>query len=269
MNLLLQKALLASLTLLLGACAGVERPGAPRVYAQGFDTESNTCLRFPANCPGAQGLAARQRVAEAGATLASIAATLYAEDKAQQARIEEAVLDCVKDADFQLNERYFGGNPTREQCTEVVERDASGNPVTRAMLLGREKHTLALECIQQKLHEIRPHGFRFNQRYRENKARGRWEPLSKNQVDALLRAGGDSLIGTIVPDIVIHTGKVAEVLDVFDLKFPCPGTNHPQWIRYPEGHPHWPLNQGQVYEKAFGTNPARVAPRWDVKRLHE
>jgi hypothetical protein len=259
--------LLASFSLLLGACAGVERHGAPRVYAQAFDTETNTCLRFPGNCPGAQGMAARQKVAEAGATLGSIAATLYLEDKAQQARIAEAILDCVMDADFKLNERYFGGNPSREQCAEVVERDARGNAVTRAMLLGREKHALALECIQQKLHEIRPKGFSLNQRYRQNQATERWEPLSEQQVKALLRNGGDGLIGTIVPDIVIHTGKPAEVLDVLDLKFPCPGTNEPTWSRYPDGHPFEKLNQGQVYEKAFGVNPARVSPRWDILRF--
>jgi hypothetical protein len=257
---------LASLALLLGACAGVERRGAPRVYAQAFDTETNACLRFPGNCPGAQQLAVRQRVAEAGASFASIAATLYAEDKAQQTRIEEAILDCVKDADFKLNERYFGGNPSREQCSEVVGQDSSGNPVTRAMLLGREKHTLALECIQQKLHEIRPKGFNLNQRYRENKVTGKWEPLGEQQVKALLRAGGDGLIGTIEPDIVIHTGNPAEVLDVLDLKFPCPGTNAPTWYRYPDGHPFERQSQGQVYERAFGVDPARVAPRWDIQR---
>jgi hypothetical protein len=239
------------------------------VYAQGLDTETNTCFRFPGNCPGVQGLAARQRVAEAGATVGSIAATLYSEDKAQQARIAEAILDCVKDADFQLNERYFGGNPTREQCSEVVGRDARGNPVTRAMTLGQEKHTLALECIQKKLHEIRPKGFSLNQRYRENKATGRWEPLSEQQAQALLRKGGDGLIGTIVPDIVIHTGNPVAVLDVFDLKFPCPGTNPATWHRYPEGHPYRTMNQGQVYEKAFGINPARVSPRYDIRRLKD
>jgi hypothetical protein len=259
--------LLASLSLLLGACAGVERHGAPRVYAQALDTETNACLRFPGNCPGAQGLAARQRVAETGATFASIAATLYSEDKAQQARIEGAILDCVKDADFQLNERYFGGSPTREQCAEVVERDARGDPITRAMILGREKHALALACIQQKLHEIRPTGFSLNQRYRQNKATEKWEPLSEQQTKSLLRAGGEGLIGTIVPDIVIHTGNPVEVLDVFDLKFPCPGTRESAWGRYPEGHPYMRLNQGQVYEQAFGVNPARVAPRWDIQRL--
>jgi hypothetical protein len=266
MNSLPQKALLVGLALLLSACAGVQRRGAPRVYAQGFDTETNACLHFPGNCPGAQGMAAQQKVAETGATLGSIGATLYAEDKAQQNRIAEAILDCVKDADFTLNERYFGGNPTREQCSEVVGRDSSGNPVTRAMLLGREKHTLALECIQLKLHEIRPKGFSLNQRYRENKSTGRWEPLSEQQVKALLRNGGDGLIGTIVPDIVIHTGNALEVLDVLDLKFPCPGTNEPTWYKYPDGHPFEGLSQGQVYKTAFGVNPARVAPRWDIQR---
>jgi hypothetical protein len=266
MNLLPQKALLAGLALLLGACAGMERHGTPRVYAQGFDTETNACLRFPGNCPGAQQLAARQRAAEAGATFASIAATLYSEDKIQQNRIAEAILDCVKDTDFKLNERYFGGNPTREQCSEVVGRDTRGNPVTRAMLLGREKHTLALECIQQKLDEIRPKGFSLNQRYQQNKATGKWEPLSEQQVKALLRAGGTGLIGTIEPDIVIHTGNLVEVLDVFDLKFPCPGTNPAIWHGYPEGHPYAAMNQGAAYERAFGVNPARVSPRWDIQR---
>ncbi|HVG59251.1 MAG TPA: hypothetical protein VNA24_11895 [Hyalangium sp.] len=267
MHFLLQQALLASLLLLLGACAGVERRGAPRVYAQGFDTESNACLRFPGNCPGAQGTPAGQKVAEAGATLGSIGAALFAEDKAQQNRIAEAILDCVKDADFTLNERSFGGNPSREQCAEVLGRDTSGNPVTRAMLLGREKHSLALECVQQKLQEIRPKGFSLNQRYKENKATGRWEPLSEQQVQSLLRNGGDGLIGTIVPDVVIHTGNLAEVLDVFDLKFPCPGTNPARWHNYAKGTPHHPLNQGELYEKAFRINPARVAPRWDIQRL--
>jgi hypothetical protein len=135
------------------------------------------------------------------------------------------------------------------------------------MLLGQEKHTLALQCIQQKLNEIRKGGFSFNQRYRKNNATGRWEPLHRNQVEALLRAGGAELIGTLVPDIVIHTGNPAEVLDVFDLKFPCPGTNEAIWGRYPEGHPFERLNQGQAYERAFSVNPARVAPRWDIQRL--
>jgi len=262
---------LLCLTLLLGACAGVERYGAPRVYGQTLDSESSTCIHFPLQCPGAIGreagtMAARQRVAEAGATLGSAVAAFYLEDKALRARVEEAILECVKDADFQLNERSFGGSPTREQCAEVVERNARGEPVTRAMQLGREKHQLALECIQKKLQELRPGGFSLEQRYRLNEGSGKWVPLSRSEVEALLRAGGKALVGTIEPDIVIHTGNAAEVLDVLDLKFPCPGTNPASWHNYPEGHPYEKLTQGEAYKQAFGVNPARVAPRWDIQR---
>lgn len=269
MDLPSKRALLACLasSFLLGACTGAGWHRAPRVYAQALDTETNACLRFPASCPGAEALAARQRVAETGASFASIAAAFYLEDKAQQARIGQAILDCVQDADFKLNERYFGGSPSREQCSEVVERDRHGEPVTRAMLLGREKHALALECIQQALARLRKDGFSLTQRYQENKTSGRWEPLSKPQVEALLRKGGSSLAGTIEPDVVIHTGNPAEVLDVFELKFPCPGTNPARWHDYAPGTPHHPLNQGEVYAKAFGGNPARVSPRWGIKRL--
>ena len=261
---------LLCLALLLGACAGVERQGTPPVYRQALDSETNTCIRFPWQCPGASGreagtMAARQRVAEAGATLGSAAAAFYLEDKAQQARVEEAILECVKDADFQLNERYFGGSPTREQCSEVVGRNARGEPVTRAMQLGREKHQLALECIQKKLQELRPGGFSLEQRYRQEGS-GKWVPLSRSQVEALLRSGGQALVGTIEPDVVIHTGNAAEVLDVLDLKFPCPGTNEPFWNRYGNGHPYQGRTQGEAYEGAFGVKPARVAPRWDIQR---
>jgi hypothetical protein len=237
------------------------------VYAQALDTETNTCLRFPASCPGAEALAARQRIAETGASFASVSAAFYMEDKAQQARIEQAILDCVKDADFKLNERYFGGSPSREQCSEVVARDENGKPITRAMTLGREKHELALACVQQELSHIRKDGFSLNQRYQEHKNTGKWEPLSNTQMEALLRKGGSGLAGSIEPDIVIHTGSPAKVLDVFELKFPCPGTNPARWHDYPPGTPHHPRNQGEVYAKALGGNPARVSPRWGIKRL--
>jgi len=259
---------LLGLSLLLGACAGVERQGARREYRQAYDSETNACIRFPSQCPpGAAGtMAARQRVAEAGATLGSVAATLYLEDQAQRAPVEEAILECVKDADFQLNERSFGGSPTQEQCAEVVGQDARGAPITRAMQLGRQKHQLALECIQKKLQQLRPGRFSLEQRYRLNEGSGKWVPLSRGEVEALLRARGKALVGTIEPDVVIHTGNAAEVLDVLDLKFPCPGTNPADWRKYPEGHPSGMRNQGAAYEKAFGVKPARVSPRWDVKR---
>ncbi|MFL5346248.1 MAG: hypothetical protein ACJ8AT_15780, partial [Hyalangium sp.] len=95
----------------------------------------------------------------------------------------------------------------------MLERDVNGKPVTRAMRLGMEKHDLAMACIQQKLNTLRPGGFSLNQRYRLNSQTGKWEPLSRTEVEALLRAGGKELVGTIEPDTVIHTGNAAEVLD--------------------------------------------------------
>jgi hypothetical protein len=207
--------------------------------------------------------ATRQRFAELGA---SIAAGPPLVDAALQQSINQIMLDCAKEADFRLNEQYFGGNPTPQQCAEVMERDTQGNPITRAMLLGREKHQMALECVRKELDKLRPRGFSLNQRYRYDADSGRWEPLSPGLVDTLRRAGGKGLEGTLEPDVVIHTGKPLEVLDVYDFKFPCPGTNFPQWRKYPDGHPYRDLHQGDMYHRAFGVDPARVAPRWGVLR---
>jgi hypothetical protein len=263
---------LACLALLLGACGGFVRTGEARVYAQSFDTESNACVRFPATCVGADGTeaaaqATRQRLAEVGSNIGSLAAGLRDLTQAQRTLIDDAILECVKDADFQLNDKLFGGNPSREQCAQVLERDARGNPVTQAMRLGTQKHELALQCIQQKLQALRPGGFSLHQRYRLNRATEKWEPLSRKQVESLLGAGGKELVGTIEPDLVLHTGNPAEVLDLYDLKFPCPGTNPPRWGNYPEGHPFENLTQRQVYEQAFKVKPARVSPRWNIERL--
>ncbi|MDC0710409.1 hypothetical protein POL68_18170 [Stigmatella sp. ncwal1] len=177
--------------------------------------------------------------------------------------------ECALNADFEVNERHFGSNPTHQQCAQVMGKDSQGNPITRAMLLGREKHRAALACVREALEELRPGGFSLNQRYRLNKDSGIWEPLSEGAVEGLRRAGGQGLIGTLEPDAVIHTGKLVEVLDVYDFKFPCPGSNLATWRPYAQGHPYYPAHQGQMYEKAFGVNPGRVAPRWGVKRLHE
>ena len=263
------------LAFLLGACgARLERRGAPRAYAQSLDSGSNLCLRNPKLCQelaigDASSLAARQRLAELGASVYAAAEGVRILGEALTREINQIMLDCALEANFQVNERHFAGNPTREQCKEVMGYDARGNPITRAMLVGREKHEAALACVQEKLSKLRPGGFSLNQRYRYNESTGRWEPLSPSQEQALLSAGGEGLVGTLVPDVVIHTGNLLEVLDVLDFKFPCPGSNPATWRQYSKGHPHHPSHQGEMYEKAFGVNPARVSPRWGVKRLRE
>jgi hypothetical protein len=68
------------------------------------------------------------------------------------------------------------------------------------------------------------------------------------------------------PDIVIHTGNPLRANAVYDLKFPCPGSNHPDWTRYPEESPFRGLRQGDVYDTALKTEAARVAPVWGIIR---
>src|SRR5512140_1590579 len=88
------KGVLCGLALLLGACAGVGPQAAPRT-CQALDSETNGCLRFPANCPGgeAEVMAARQRLAEAGANVASIAAGLCKLSDEHRAQSDAAILD--------------------------------------------------------------------------------------------------------------------------------------------------------------------------------
>jgi hypothetical protein len=257
----------------LGGCTvTVGRRGASRTYEQSVDSHSNFCARNPKLCEELAigedaGLVVRQRVAEVGASVYAAAQGVRILGEAVRRKIEDILLECAKEAEFQVNERHFGGSPTREQCQEVLGYDSRDNPITRAMLLGREKHEAALACIQAQLTGLRPGGFSLNQRYRYNESTGRWEPLSPKQEEALLRAGGEGLLGTLVPDVVLHTGNLVEVVDVYDLKFPCPGTNFPEWRPFPKGHPYHLSNQGEMYHKAFGVNPARVAPRWGIKPL--
>jgi hypothetical protein len=257
----------------LGGCTvTVGRRGASRTYEQSVDSHSNFCARNPKLCEELAigedaGLVVRQRVAEVGASVYAAAQGVRILEEAVRLKIEDILLECAKEAEFQVNERHFGGSPTREQCREVLGKDSQGNPITRAMLLGREKHEMALACIQEKLSTLWPDGFSLNQRYLYNKNTGRWEPMSPKQEETLWRAGGEGLRGTLVPDVVLHQGNPLEVLKVYDLKFPCPGTNHPEWHDFPKGHPYERFNQGQMYERAFGVNPARVSPRSGIVPL--
>ena len=73
---------------------------------------------------------------------------------------------------------------------------------------------------------------------------------------------GNELVGTLQPDVVIHSGDPLDVLAVYDFKFPCPEDNFPKWGGYPRGHSFSKSTQGEIYEEAFGVPPARVAPWW-------
>jgi hypothetical protein len=127
------------------------------------------------------------------------------------------------------------------------------------MQLGSEMHKLALKCAEEKLRELRPGGFSIEQRYRYNKTLGVTTLMSKEQVQLLLSQDrARDLLGTLVPDIVIHNGNPLQVQAIYDFKFPCSIKAEP---------PPWNAgeNQGAMYEKALQCKePKMVAPSWGI-----
>ncbi|MFP2902983.1 hypothetical protein ACLEQD_42940, partial [Corallococcus sp. 4LFB] len=154
-----------------------------------------------------------------------------------------------------------GKTPTVQQCEEQVGTDAEGKPITRAMQWGREKHTVALRCVQARLSVERPGGFSLEQRYRYNRETNTLERVSPGEAQALIRSGRTGrLRGTLIPDVVIHSGDPLRVEASFDFKFPCPIGREGVWRKYPEGHPWEGHHQGEMYEEALGATAFRVSP---------
>ena len=183
-----------------------------------------------------------------------------------QNRVEQILKECVELANAEVNLRWFGANPTKDQCSEQVGVDSKGNPITRAMTLGTEKHKVAFRCIQERLPSIWPGGFSLEQRYRYDKESNKTTLVSEKEARMLLRQNrSGELRDTIRPDVVIHSGDPLRVIVVYDLKFQCPGSNEPQWRDYNEkGHPFSGFSQGNIYGMALTELVALVAPGWGV-----
>lgn len=254
-------------SLFLGACASGGRGPSAR-YEQSLDSATSACRQNPAYCVAAPGeeaaipTAASARAAQAGA---SLAAGLKLFDEATKARIEDILKSCVEQANAEVNERRLGGNPTPAQCAEKVGVNEQGKPVTRAMQLGTEKHEVALWCIQERLSLERPGGFSVEQRYRYDRQTRETTLVSKEEAEALKSQGrSGELRGTLVPDLVIHSGDPLRPQAVYDLKFPCPSTRFPEWGRYPESSPYYPSTQGDIYMEAWRELVFLVAPIWGI-----
>jgi len=190
-------------------------------------------------------------------------------DPAVRAQVDKALAECAALASQEVLARRFNGRtPTPSQCFEEVGRDAKGRPTTLAQQFGIEMHEVALECARRKLGELRQFGFSIEPRYRYNLQTGRATPISPEMEQELRQRGLESeLLGTIVPDVVLHAGNPAKVQDVYDFKFPCVDPEgRPKWRKYPDGHPYEDLGQDEVYQKALGPQPARVTPRRGVIR---
>jgi hypothetical protein len=255
----LRQVVLPLSALLIAACGSA---------AYTVDSATSACRQNPAYCTQVAGEETIVPTLKGGVEVASVAATLKVLNTQTKSSLEEALVKCVEWANDEVNNKRFGGNrPTAAQCQEVLGNDPCGNTVTRAMLLGKQKHRLALQCAELELGKLIPERFSLEQRYRYDPRTGQKQLVSAREAQALIQQGcGEELAGTIVPDVVIHSGNPLEVLAVYELKFPCPSSNEPSWREYEEGHPYEGSTQGKMYFEILKVGPNLVAPIWKIIR---
>lgn len=260
-------------SLLLGACSppGSIVRGVPARYAQGMDSATQGCVRNPACYTAPQGEEAiLPWLSRAGEVVRATTVAMQLLEDAEVQRIEQTLAECAGHANFVVNERRLGGrSPTREQCREVVGKDRKGHDITRAMTLGQEKHQEALTCVQRALGERFAENLQLEPHYQKDAKTGRWQRLDPKRVAQWLSEGlFSNLLTALVPDVVLHAkGNPLKVQAVYDFKFPCPASNEPTWRDYPEGHPYYPNNQGEMYQQALGVeHPTFVTPQLGVVR---
>ncbi len=258
-------------SVLLGACAGTPSRGAPGHYTF-TDSATQTCRQSPALCakvPGEPPVVPLSGVARVAAS-ASITgnAVVRALEATEQARIEEVLKECADSARSEVLDRRMGGkSPTQAECNQEVVDEARGRRVTRAMQLGQEMHEVALKCAGEGLNERLPDRFSLEPCYRYDKQTGRITLVSPEERRALLRQGRScELVGSLVPDVVIHLGDPLRAQAVYDFKFPCVNSDVPSpWRVYPKEHPHADKTQQEMYREALNVNTvSRVLPRLGV-----
>lgn len=256
-------------SVLLGACAsGPHRSGvAPRGDSR-FDTESVARARYAGLARGTAGATSSSTAAWAvGATtvLATplvMAVLQHDEDKARE--LQERLVECARQAEQQVNFPLFGNRPpTRQECGEELEVDGCAEPITRAMLLGRQKHTLALACAREVLSQLWPAPFSIEQRYRFYRHARVLESISRQREQQIIKEGcTEELWDSIKPDIVLHSDyNLLQAVLTLDFKFPCPPSNPPQWKQYDRTSAYTGLNQGQLYEQALGGRALLLSPQ--------
>jgi hypothetical protein len=189
---------------------------------------------------------------------------LYHHDQDKVAELQERLVECARTAEHQVNSEHFGNRPpTREECGEELEVDGCAEPITRAMLLGRQKHAVALACARDVLSRLWPAPFSIEQRYRFYRASKIVETISREKEQQFIEQRcTDELWGSIKPDIVLHPDyDLLKAAIIIDLKFPCPLSNRPRWTDYGRGSAYDGSNQGVIYKEALGGELLLLTPR--------
>ncbi len=253
------------LLFLVGCGAGSPSRRGAGSYAQAVDSATAACERNPAYCATVAGEESVVPLQVRAVQVAAAGKAWEVLDELVWKSIEDILFECAKWADAEVNRKEFGGRaPTATECEQQVGGTRE-NPVTRGMRLGGAKHELASQCTEEKLSRAQPGRFSLEQRYRIHPETRQLELISRKTELAMLRKGGKELAGSVVPDVIIHTGDPLQVQAVFDFKFPCPEGNRAAWRDYPSGSASGASNQGEAYKSIFGVQPTRVPPRREIE----
>jgi hypothetical protein len=252
---------------LLTACAS--NPGRPARRDLRLDTETVSRIRHAAALGETASSLAPTATRAVASSLARFVPLLIhlLESEEQVGSFEESLVECARQAERQVNSSSFGNRaPTREECSEEVGVDDCGKPITRAMLLGQQKHVLALQCAHDVINELWPAPFSLEQRYRYYPNARFLETVSRAEEARLIAADcTGELWRTIKPDIVLHADRnLLRSLITLDFKFPCPGTNKPQWTRYGETSAYVGSNQRKIYQDALGGEALIISPQTGI-----
>ncbi|WNG61960.1 hypothetical protein F0U59_50110 [Archangium gephyra] len=170
-------------------------------------------------------------------------------DEAQKKDAEDIIVECVKKAHFKVEEDLFGKGKTlpATDCKKPPSVEKKLAP-TWAQHLGKLKHAMAFECIQQRLAEKFPNNFSIEPRYRREEFTN----------DLMLT---DRWVGSKQPDVVLHfTRNATRIQCIYELKFPCGSEQSNPW----SGE----VQQQLALYKALGgeCEPVIVTPQLEISR---
>jgi hypothetical protein len=179
-------------------------------------------------------------------------------------KVEQAIERCTREAEAAVNGTDARGMELNEAFCQEVKVEGIGQ--TWGMYLGLRKHHEVKLCLRKALGDLlEKKRLWLEPIFYLNPRTGRWEYMSEDMASQILsREGWKGLEGTIKPDIVL-VDAAGIVLQVYDMKFPCPPGNAGGWHVYEEGR--WiDWHQNDLYWSALGVYPSLVTPQKGIKR---
>jgi hypothetical protein len=157
----------------------------------------------------------------------------------------------------------YNGDPTNEQCGQVLGVQNNGKPYTKRMELGKLKEAEAQSYIDNKLKETGKEEVIWLENGVPTIGKIGFQITFDKDGTYLGENQGMHNKDSIQPDVVLwrYNNGNHKVLKIYDFKFPCPSTNKAQWRTYEKGK-YKGKSQGDVYQTILKVKQAKiVSPR--------